>query len=400
MFAGQVIDRYNRRPGNVWIRVVDLEDVREPKAAPIEKQTDERGYFSIAGLRPGGHYELIARVQDGDRLYSGTLFAKPPNPRLVIWVSEDPAGSGTPPPPQQQAVYPGRPEGGVRPAATLDTPVKDAVSPATAQPPPDPRPGAASAPAPSTNPVPSTPAATSPALDPTRTADTPPPAKDGFLTPPRPVPVNVPSETPVPPPPAFRPTTPAAPADAAPQQPQPAAPTPASQVLLENPPVPSCQLVGRKLVNLALYDHNGNVWEYRKDRAGRDRIGRLVLLDFWSSHCIPCLAAMPHLVELSQKYGPYGLDVVGIAYESGTMEQQVAQVRSVRGRYNVRYPSLLGAGQTCPVRTQFDIQAFPTLILIDANGEIVLRKEGLDGRGLQELEFEIHRRLLNTRQGS
>jgi thiol-disulfide isomerase/thioredoxin len=385
VFAGQVIDRYNRRPGNVWIRVVDLEDNREPKSAPIEKQTDERGCFTIAGLRPGGHYQLIARVQDGERLYSGSLYAKPPNPRLVIWVSEDAPNSGTPPIPQQP-VYPGKPDSGPRPAAVLDTPTRDASPAASTQPPADQKTGAP----PSTRGTP-TPAAPSDTIDPTRVAPIDPDA-GGILRSPRSPPANIPNPAEsIPPPPGPRPVEPAIAPRSAPQV------GVGTQLSDEPVPVPSCQLVGRKLVNLALYDHTGRVWEFKKDRAGRERIGRLVLLDFWSSRCAPCLAAMPHLVELSHTYGPYGLDLVGIAYETGTAEQQIGQVLSVRGRYGIRYPTLLGAGINCPVRTQFDIQAFPTLILIDENGEIVFRKEGLNARDWQELDSEIHKRLLGRR---
>ena len=67
VLIGQVLDRYNRRPGNVWIRVVDLEDTREPKAAPIEKQSDEQGYFSIVGLRPPRRPLSTTRPRPGRR---------------------------------------------------------------------------------------------------------------------------------------------------------------------------------------------------------------------------------------------------------------------------------------------------------------------------------------------
>jgi thiol-disulfide isomerase/thioredoxin len=173
---------------------------------------------------------------------------------------------------------------------------------------------------------------------------------------------------------------------------QPIGPT--SQAPDERTPVPSCQLVGRRLINLALYDQNGDVWEYRKSRAGKGRPGRLLLIDFWQSHCGPCLEAMHGIVELNQQYGPFGLDVIGIAYESGTREEALSQILSIRGRYGIRYPTLLGNGRSCPVRNQFDIQAFPTLVLIDQNGDIVLRKEGLSKRDYEELRVEIYKRLI------
>jgi thiol-disulfide isomerase/thioredoxin len=391
VLAGQILDRYNRRPANVYIRVVDLEDTRDPKAAPIEKQADEQGYFTIAGLRPGGHYQLAARGQDGDRVFSGTLLAIPPNPRLTIWVGDD--GSAAPVASQQQSVYPGRADADGRPAASLEAPVRDAPAPITQNPasPTSPTPNPNTPAPPSSTPGSAAPAATP---DPSRTADRPP-VKDGFeQSSPK---VNVPGPGEKPADIGTPPGTPKPPSYQSPQRPPDGNSGPTSQAPAESPPVPSCQLVGKRLINLALYDEKGSVWEFRKSRSGQGRYGRLVLIDFWRSQCGPCLVAMKHMVELNQQYGPYGLDVVSIGYVSGTAEQQEAQVRSVRGRYGIRYPTLVGAGNNCPVRTQFDVQAYPTIVLLDENGDIILRKEGLSDRDASELKFEIHRRLLASR---
>jgi thiol-disulfide isomerase/thioredoxin len=154
--------------------------------------------------------------------------------------------------------------------------------------------------------------------------------------------------------------------------------------------VPFCVLTGRKLDNFALYDLNGQPWEFRKHRRGR-----LVLLDFWWTMCRPCLQAIPHLTDLQQRYGSYGLEVVGIAYESDTFEQQVNRVRGARDRMGINYRLLLGGSpqDQCPVKRQFQVERFPTLILLDETGRIVMRKEGLDAQHLEELRFEIRRRL-------
>ena len=87
LLAGQVQDAdYRRRPG-VMIQVVDLQDTKS--AARIEVEADKEGYFTIQGLQPGRHYQLTARVKDGDRLFSGTALVTPPNPRLSIVMSDD-----------------------------------------------------------------------------------------------------------------------------------------------------------------------------------------------------------------------------------------------------------------------------------------------------------------------
>jgi thiol-disulfide isomerase/thioredoxin len=383
--AGQILDGYNHRPAGMYIRVVNLEDIREPRAAPIEVQANEQGYFTITGLRPGVQYQLIARGQDGQRTLAGSLVAKPPNPRLTIWVSEDttpPAGS-----PAAQPGAPGRsPEDAHRPIASLDTPIK---GPPAAQNPAEPRPAE---PATAGNPNAGSPPAAPSPVSPERTAQEDAAVKDGFQrAPAASIPTQQQPKREIAPPPGAPGVT-EPPATRQPQQP---APVSREQ---ESVPVPSCQLVGRKLVNLALYDESGRVWEYRKDHAGRGRLGRLVLLDFMMCSCAPCRRATPKLVELYQKYHAWGLEVVAIANESGSIEQQVAQIRGMRGRYVIPYPTLLASGPRCPVLTQFDVHAFPTVILLDENGEIIFRsRDGFSDRDYQEVLFEIDRRLIGRR---
>ena len=75
-------------------------------------------------------------------------------------------------------------------------------------------------------------------------------------------------------------------------------------------------------------------------------------------------------------------------------KRALLQIRSVRGRYGIGYPTLLSGGSNCPVQAQFDVHAFPTLILLDENGDIVWRKEGLSPRDYEELKLEIYKRLI------
>ncbi len=41
--------------------------------------------------------------------------------------------------------------------------------------------------------------------------------------------------------------------------------------------------------------------------------GKVYIIEFWATWCMPCMAAMPHLVQLQEKYEDSGLQVVGVA---------------------------------------------------------------------------------------
>jgi thiol-disulfide isomerase/thioredoxin len=389
LLAGRVVDNFNNRPTNAYIRYVCLEEGKEP-AAPIEVASTD-GYFTIPGLKPGATYKLMARTQQGERLMAGVTYTTAPNPRVVIRLSEEQAGATTPPIPTAPAF-----QGNKDPSSSSQDSMKAPVVFPAEQP--------ASAQVPAwgpTHPVP--PAA------PVSEASLGGPAP---LEPAPPVQMNVPTPGSPPAPPSWVPGLPVA--DRAAWSPTVDVPGQAPRPLpaVHNAPsmnaaavsgdsrarglgparVPSCALVGKQLVNLALHDVHGEPWEFKTNRRGR-----LILLDFWGTHCPPCREGMPYLRDLNNKYGPSGLEVVGIAYElAGSPREQGARVTAVSRKMETNYRQLLGSGGQCPVRDQFKIRILPTHVLIDQNGWIVWRHEGRMGElDREQLEVIIRRRLAN-----
>src|SRR5437763_1582529 len=46
--------------------------------------------------------------------------------------------------------------------------------------------------------------------------------------------------------------------------------------------------------------------------------GKVVLLDFWATWCVPCREETPHFVDLQQKYDGDGLQIIGVSMDDST----------------------------------------------------------------------------------
>lgn len=107
-----------------------------------------------------------------------------------------------------------------------------------------------------------------------------------------------------------------------------------------------------------------------------DYRGKYVLLDFWGSWCGPCRASHPHLKALEAKYAPKGLVVINIASENGdNARKEWLQAIEEDGMTWTQILNNEGR-ENCDVVKEYAITAFPTKVLIDPDGKILVRAVG------------------------
>lgn len=369
VLAGTLVDSFNRPVPRAFLQIVAVDG----SIRPIE-MTVENGWFTVPGLTPGRSYMLTARVADGERKLAGRVQVTAPNPRVVIRLSEDLYSGTVPPPPvvDDFGVGTSAPGSGRAGAGAEDGWKLPERSPAG--------PGPLGIDPPS----PPLPAANGPLLEEQYPAPNMEnitgrePRRDQNGFPPAPPLINLPNQ-PTPPLPETGPPLP-------PRGNSGVNRLPATSLIA----TPRCEFAGpHRLKNLVLPDVYGTPWEFQEAQ------GQLILLDFWGTWCRPCLAAIPHIKRLHSEYGPAGLEVVGIACERGNESQRSRQALEAIERHKVNYRVLIAEEfDRCPVQQRFGIQSYPTLILLDRQGNIRWRG---DANGLVQLEAILRRDLRGSR---
>ena len=119
----------------------------------------------------------------------------------------------------------------------------------------------------------------------------------------------------------------------------------------------------------------------------RDLDADFVLLDFWGTWCAECLDSIPHLIDLQKRYGLNKLKVVGIACEKTPPERRKALVAAAAQRLGINYSVVVASmDDTDPVQRDLQIRFYPTLVLLNRQGQVVFRAEGGTETNLARLD--------------
>lgn len=98
--------------------------------------------------------------------------------------------------------------------------------------------------------------------------------------------------------------------------------------------------------------------------------GKVVLIDFWSIRCAPCIREMPHVATLYDKYRNQGFEVVGIVIGGDDVKESVLEIIERQGANWLQH---LDRGKDSKVsyHSLYNIGSLPTVWLLDKDGKIV-----------------------------
>jgi cytochrome c biogenesis protein CcmG, thiol:disulfide interchange protein DsbE len=92
--------------------------------------------------------------------------------------------------------------------------------------------------------------------------------------------------------------------------------------------------------------------------------GKLLLVNFWASYCVPCVEEMPALNEMSRELGPRGLVVLAVS-----SDKEESAYKQFLAKNPVSFMTVLDPGKD--VQTNYGTILIPESYLIDSKGKVL-----------------------------
>lgn len=113
-----------------------------------------------------------------------------------------------------------------------------------------------------------------------------------------------------------------------------------------------------------------------------DYRGRVVVMDFWASWCVPCRRSFPWLNTMSEKYADDGLVIIGVNVDRERREAEDF-LAEFPARFRIHYDP------EADLARQFDVQGMPSSFIIGRDGNVRNSHIGFKVRRQDEYEAAI-----------
>jgi cytochrome c biogenesis protein CcmG/thiol:disulfide interchange protein DsbE len=110
--------------------------------------------------------------------------------------------------------------------------------------------------------------------------------------------------------------------------------------------------------------------------------GKVVVLDFWASWCVPCRRSFPWLDDMQAKYEADGLVIIGVNLDNDA-DEAVQFLEEFRPKFKIVYDL------EKELAREYDVIAMPSSYVIGRDGALHKRHLGFKVKRQSEYEAEI-----------
>jgi thiol-disulfide isomerase/thioredoxin len=125
-----------------------------------------------------------------------------------------------------------------------------------------------------------------------------------------------------------------------------------------------------------------------------DRKGKVLLVNIWGIWCMPCIAEMPHLIELQERYRDQGLEVVGMnigADDTGTPED-LEEIKKFVEKKKLNYTVVRSPDKTTKAFYAITKQGVvPQNIIVNRDGHLRATFAGFSPSGMVQLKQMVEK---------
>jgi peroxiredoxin len=113
--------------------------------------------------------------------------------------------------------------------------------------------------------------------------------------------------------------------------------------------------------------------------------GKVVLVDFWATWCVPCLSQIPIFNDFAKNYKDQGFEMLGISLD----DEGAEIVKPFVKKQKMNYTIAVGDATVAEAFKLPDDYTLPMAFLIDKQGRIRFTHKGTSSKVREEFEVQI-----------
>ncbi len=112
--------------------------------------------------------------------------------------------------------------------------------------------------------------------------------------------------------------------------------------------------------------------------------GKVILIDFWASWCVPCKKSMPHIIDLYNNRTDSSFIVIAV-----NVDEDRSKINDFARSINAEFPFPVIFDKESKLPDLYHIEGMPTTIIIDKEGIIRFKETGFTDEIKEKMDSKI-----------